>query len=146
MSLLFKSFEAASRKRNMAGFGMFPADRDLSWIANATESPNPVVVAYSATPNFDLSDGQIQRITLSGDVTSSTITLDGGTSIPDGTQFYLRVLQNATGGYLFTFPDNVRNPINQIVGTDPNTMTSLFLEYRSGGWDLVQAPVEGPTT
>ena len=144
MSLLFKNFEAASRKHNMAGFGMFPADRDLDWIADAGYSPTPVTVAYSATPAFDLSVGNVQRITLTGDVTSSTFTLNGGFTFPDGYQFYLRVLQDATGSRLFTFPDNVRNPANFLVGQDPSTMTSFFFEYRNSGWDFSQVPVEGP--
>ena len=146
MSLLFKNFEAASRKRNMYGFGMFPANRDLSWIANASESPNPVVVGYSTTPVFDLANGEIQRLTLTGDVASSTIVLNGGTSIQDGTQFYLRIIQDGTGGWLFQWPTNVRNPGIMAVSLDPYMMTSFALEYRNSGWDLVQAAVEGLST
>jgi len=144
VSLLFKNFEAASRKHNMAGFGMFPADRDLDWIADAGYSPTPITVAYSATPDFDLSVGNIQRLTLTGNVTSSTFTLNGGLTFPDGYQFYLRILQDSTGGWLFTFPANVRNPANFLVGQDANIMTSFFFEYRGGGWDFSQVPVEGP--
>jgi hypothetical protein len=144
VSFLFKNFEAASRKPNMAAFGMFPADRDLDWIANSAISPTPVTVAYSATPAFELADGEVQRITLTGDVASSTFILNGGSSIPDGYQFYLRVLQDSTGGRLFTFPANVRNPANFLVGQDANIMTSFFFEYRNSGWDFSQVPVEGP--
>lgn len=144
MSLLFKNFEAASRKHNMAAFGMFPADRNIDWIADSGYSPTPVTVAYSATPAFDLSNGNVQRITLTGDVTSSTFTLDGGSTFPDGYQFYLRVLQDSTGSRLFTFPANVRNPANFLVGQDPDIMTSFFFEYRNSGWDFSQVPVEGP--
>ncbi len=144
MSLLFKNFEAASRKHNMAAFGMFPADRDIDWIADSGYSPTPVTVAYSTTPVFDLAFGNVQRITLTGNVDSSTFVLNGGLTFPDGYQFYLRVLQDSTGGWLFTFPDNVRNPVNFIVGQDPSIMTSLFFEYRNSGWDFSQVPVEGP--
>lgn len=144
MSFLFKNFEAASRKHNMAGFGMFPADRDLDWIADSGYSPTPVEVAYATAPVFDLAFGNVQRITLTGNVDSSTFVLNGGLSIPDGYQFYLRVLQDATGSRLFTFPDNVRNPANFLVGQDPSIMTSFFFEYRNSGWDFSQVPVEGP--
>jgi hypothetical protein len=144
VSFLFKNFEAASRKHNMAAFGMFPADKDIDWIADSGYSPTPVTVAYSATPVFDLAYGNVQRITLTGDVTSSTFVLNGGLSFPDGYQFYLRILQDSTGSRLFTFPDNVRNPANFLVGQDPDIMTSFFFEYRNSGWDFSQVPVEGP--
>lgn len=144
MSFLFKNFDAASRKHNMAAFGMFPANRNLDWIADSGYSPTPVEVAYSAAPDFDLANGDIQRILLTGDVTSSTFTLNGGLSFPDGYQFYLRVMQDSTGGWLFEFPANVRNPANFLVGQDPGIMTSFFFEYRDSGWDFSQVPVEGP--
>lgn len=144
MSFLFKNFEAASRKHNMAAFGMFPADRDLDWIADSGYSPTPVEVAYSTEPTFELANGNVQRITLTGNVDESTFVLNGGSTFPDAYQFYLRVLQDSTGGWLFTFPANVRNPANFLVGQDPSIMTSLFFEYRDGGWDFSQVPVEGP--
>lgn len=34
MADCFKNFQAAARKPNMKYFGMFPQNRDLSWIAN----------------------------------------------------------------------------------------------------------------
>lgn len=146
MSLLFKNFEAASRKRNMAGFGMFPSDRDLSWIANAEDFQTAVTVPWSATPTFDLADGTIQRILLTANVTSSSFVFEGGLSIPDGMQFWLHVIQNATGGWTFALPATVRNPGTIKIGADPNTMTTFIFEYRSGGWDFIAPPVEGPRT
>jgi len=144
VSLLFKHFDAAGRKHNMAAFGMFPAYQNIDWIADSGYSPTPVEVAYSTTPTFDLAFGNVQRITLTGNVDSSTFVLNGGLAFPDGYQFYLRVLQDSTGGRLFTFPDNVRNPANFLVGQDANIMTSFFFEYRNSGWDFSQVPVEGP--
>jgi len=144
MSLLYKNFEAASRKHNMVAFGMFPADRSLDWIADSGTSPTVSGVSYSATPTFELSYGNVQRITLTGNVTSSTFVINGGLAFPDGYQFYLRVLQDSVGGRLFEFPANVRNPANFLVGQDPNIMTSFFFEYRNNGWDFSQVPVEGP--
>lgn len=144
----FKNFLAANGKRNMVDFGLFPAWRDLTWIqdnAPAT-TPDPVTVAYSATPVFELSDGLDQYITLIGDVTSSTIVLNGSSTIDEGTQFWLHILQDATGGRYFAFPIDVRNPAQHFIGTDANTMTSMLLERRNSGWDFITPPVEGPTT
>lgn len=139
----FRNFLAASSKRNMYSFGLFPYWRDISWIVDNISPVTPAVVASSTTPQFDLANGLIQRLTLTADVASSTITLAGG-GIIDGTQFYLHILQDTTGGWFFTFPDNVRNSANYQVGIDPSTMTSFMLEYRANGWDFIAAPVEGP--
>jgi hypothetical protein len=45
MADCFKNFQAAARKPNMKYFGMFPQDRDLSWIAN---NPCPVEAVFDA--------------------------------------------------------------------------------------------------
>lgn len=41
--MCFKNFQAAARKPNMKYFGLFPLDRDLSWIAN---NPCPTEPAF----------------------------------------------------------------------------------------------------
>jgi len=144
----YKNFLAASSKRNMVSFGLFPSTRDLTWIADndPITTPNPVTVTYSATPVFELANGLDQYITLTGDVTSSTIVMNGGSTIDDGTQVWLHIIQDATGGRIFNFPTTVRNPANHFIGSDANTITSMLLEYRNSGFDFITPPVEGPVT
>ncbi|HEV2493902.1 MAG TPA: hypothetical protein VG204_12630 [Terriglobia bacterium] len=60
-------------------------------------------VAFSATPTFDGSKGNFQSITLTGNVTSSTLT-----NAVAGQYFDFKVCQDATGGRLFTWPANVK--------------------------------------
>lgn len=92
-----------------------------STIGNGTN-----LVAFSATPSFDLSLGTQQLITLMGNVTSSTmITANGAPTI-----FVMRIKQDATGGHTFPWPTNVDNAgaVNtaanststQIFAVDPN--------------------------
>lgn len=72
-------------------------------------------VAFSATPNFDFSLGDTQIITLTGDVTSSTIS-----NAPTGsaTQFVRFVVcQDGTGGHKFVWPLVLQ-------GVTPVTMTA----------------------
>lgn len=64
-------------------------------------SPSVNTVAFSATPVFDLSAGSIQRITLTGNVTSSTLT-----NVQVG-RFILEVCQDATGSRTFVAPTNL---------------------------------------
>lgn len=145
--MTFKNFQAGSRKPNMVDFGLFPSSRDLSWISNNTGSFTPTInsVSYSTTPSFDIANGRLQRITLTGDVTSSTFTQSGGT--PEvGSIFWLQVIQDATGGRIFTFPSTVRNQGGFSVGTDANTMTTMQFQYRASGWDFITPPVEGPAS
>ena len=75
-----------------------------------------LVVPWSATPEFPGDVYTTFRITLTGDVTSSTA--------PDtvqGNLYTFIIFQDATGGHLFTWPANTGNatPINP----NPNALT-----------------------
>jgi hypothetical protein len=75
--------------------------------------PPSNVVAYSATPVFDLSAGLIQTLTLAGDVTGAEIsnTYDGQTTT-------FLICQDEVGGHLFLWPSNVRGGMQ--IGTAPS--------------------------
>lgn len=60
------------------------------------------VVSYSATPTFDLSLGAIQTITLTGDVTSSSIS-----NLAVGQLVIFDIIQDGSGGHTFAWPSNV---------------------------------------
>lgn len=64
-----------------------------------------VTVAYSATPVFNAATGGAFKITLTGNVTSSTFA--NGTQGPSIVAF--RIVQDGTGGRTFVWPANVRN-------------------------------------
>jgi hypothetical protein len=60
------------------------------------------VVTFSATPTFDASLGNTQKITLTGNVTSSTLS-----NAVAGQTINFIVCQDATGGRTFAWPLNV---------------------------------------
>lgn len=60
------------------------------------------VVAFSATPIFDTSKGDLQKITLTGNVTSSDLT-----NCPNGWRVTFDIIEDATGGHTFTPPANL---------------------------------------
>jgi hypothetical protein len=60
-------------------------------------------VTFSATPTFDASLGNAQKITLTGNVTSST--LSGATA---GQSLTFVICQDGTGSRTFTWPANVK--------------------------------------
>lgn len=71
--------------------------------SSAGPSPARNNVPWSATPAFDLSAGSTQSITLTGDVTSSSLV-----NLTDGIQVSFLICQDASGGRQFTWPPNVR--------------------------------------
>lgn len=64
-----------------------------------------VVVTFSSTPVFNAALGGAFKITLGGNVTSSTFA--NGTQGPGVVAF--RIQQDGTGGRTFAWPSNVRN-------------------------------------
>jgi hypothetical protein len=74
-------------------------------------------VSFSATPAFDLSAGNTITITLTGNVTASTIT-----NHVSGERVNFLVCQNGTGGYTFAWPTTVKGA--PTVGTTLSTCTS----------------------
>ena len=80
-----------------------------------------VTTSFSATPTFTPSPtGSCTfKITLTGDVTSSTLGFGGVTA---GCIFTFLIIQDGTGGRAFTWPTNVFGAIQ--VGTDANQVTT----------------------
>jgi len=73
-------------------------------VSSSPAAPSPLVnVPYSSTPLFDLSQGLTFKITLTGDVTSSTIA-----NLAPGQVYGFIICQDAVGNHLFTWPSNVR--------------------------------------
>jgi len=67
-------------------------------------------VTFSATPTFDASLGNTQKITLTANVSSSTLLNAGA-----GESLRFIVCQDATGGRTFTWPSNVKG--GMIIGS-----------------------------
>jgi hypothetical protein len=60
-------------------------------------------VAYSTTPVFDASQGSSMKLTLTGDVTSSTLT-----NATAGQPLFVILCQDPAGGHLFVSPANLK--------------------------------------
>jgi hypothetical protein len=61
------------------------------------------VVTFSSTPTFDASLGNTQKIILTGNVTSSTLS-----NATTGQQIHFLICQDATGNRTFVWPANVK--------------------------------------
>jgi hypothetical protein len=116
----------------MAGFYAYPNDRSAGTVTNnyglyidaqtagtnnysiftAGTAPaqfgGPVIsgvntVSFSSTPTFDARLGNTQKITLTGNVTSSTLS-----NATAGEQIHFLICQDATGSRTFAWPSNVK--------------------------------------
>jgi len=88
-----------------------------SALATDPNASNRASVAFSATPVFDLSVAPTQSVTLTGDVTASTIA-----NLSDGQTVSFLICQDSTGGHAFNWPPNVRGGMQ--VGTLAGTCSA----------------------
>ena len=93
-------------------------------------------VPFSATPTFDSSTGVYFSMTLTGNVTSSTIS-----NASDGRIIYFNICQDATGGRTFTWPASVLTP--PTVGTAASSCTSASFIYDGTNWRELAASSHG---
>jgi hypothetical protein len=112
-SVIVEGVYASLPAFGMAGRIYFATDTKQVWYDNGGgwDDVTPAlaaeidIVAFSATPVFDATLGRVFKLTLTGNVISSTfINNTSGYSIVG-----FRLVQDATGGRAFMWPTNVRN-------------------------------------
>jgi hypothetical protein len=77
------------------------ASSDPYWATPVQQELN--AATFSASPTFDASLGNTQKITLTGDVTSSTLS-----NAFAGQQLNFIICQDSSGGHAFAWPSNVK--------------------------------------
>jgi len=87
-------------------------------------------VTFSSTPTFDAKLGNTQKITLTGNVTSSTLA-----NATAGEQIHFLICQDATGSHTFTWPSNVKGGMG--VGSTGSTCSAqTFIFDGTGAYAL----------
>jgi hypothetical protein len=89
--------------------------------------PALVSTSFSVTPVFDASAGGSFAITLTGNVTSSSVTNPFA-----GATITFIITQDGTGGRTFVWPTNFRGASN--IGPDANSVTVQSFIYDSAHW------------
>lgn len=84
-------------------------------------------VAFSATPSFDVSVAQLFSITLTGNVTSSTLPSAVGGSVIEMT-----ICQDGTGNRTFAWPVSVLTP--PVISPAASSCTSSSFFYDGSNW------------
>lgn len=87
------------------------------------ETPHVAVVTFSATPTINWAEVDVARITMTGNITTTTMT-----GALDGQKMILELIQDSTGGRTISFGSNVR------FGTD---LTSITLSTAANKMDRV---------
>jgi hypothetical protein len=88
--------------------------------------PGQVATSFSATPVFDASAGTSFTITLTGNVTSSSVTN------PTAGIITFIITQDGTGGRTFVWPANVKGESN--IGSDANSVSVQSFIYDGTNW------------
>lgn len=114
-------------------------------VVNNTTIVTPTFVAFtvpfSANPTFDLANGNIQTITLSGDVLSSSII--GATT--NGETLELRIIENVVGGWIFNWPTTIIGANVFQIATGSKMQTNVALRYNGVGFEFTQPLVSFQT-
>lgn len=103
-----------------------------SFSAGGPTIPNSNV-SFTATPAFDGSANNSYTMTITGNVTSSTIT---GTP-QNGNLMAFTLCQDGTGGRTFAFPPNFTIPSGFTFDTAPNHCNYLTFKYDGSNWTLL---------
>lgn len=94
---------ASSSDPSLSGLNQGQTQTLWSITAGGSFVPALNTVTFSATPTFDASKGNTQKITLTGNVTSSTLS-----NAAAGQFLYFEICQDATGSRTFVWPSNVK--------------------------------------
>jgi hypothetical protein len=86
----------------------------------------PTIIAFSATPTFNAATANNFKITLTGNVTSST--LSGATA---GQRIIMEIIQDGSGGHTFVWPSNMKNTMNiadQAAGANEVSLQEFYYD------------------
>jgi hypothetical protein len=118
------TIDGASSIKVLSGQGVRIVSNGTNYFTLRGMSPSAgvAVVSYSATPTFDLSLGSLQKITLTGNVTSSTAS-----NPMAGAIYTWEICQDATGSRTFVFPGSFKGTMN--IGSTASTCSVQSFVY-----------------
>jgi|SRR5580704_14995380 hypothetical protein len=141
------NFEAALRKPLLVPFGLFNAQDNLAFIASVSSSSGLSLssVAYSSALSIDLSLADVITVLLTGNVASMTLNYAGTANVSVGQRNWIRLLQNATGGWTVNLPANLNYDPAFAVDPDANRATVLPVMWNGANWIFFDTAFSVPT-
>jgi hypothetical protein len=122
------------RDRYVAGTGLVKSGAQLSVNPVQVQVAQVAAVGSSATPSFDFSAGNLQAITLTANVTASSIANPAPAQM-----IVFKICQDATGGRTFQWPANTRGGMT--VGTTASKCSLQSFIYDGALWWAVSTGV-----
>ena len=107
-----------------ASAGSISSAAGLQHTQNTDVGTSVNAVTFSATPNFNLNNGGIQKIILTANVTSSTVT-----NLRSGQEVTFMIVQGGSGGYSFTWPANVHGGMTTSSATTGQVSSQTFKSF-----------------
>ena len=132
----------------MVAFGLFNAADNLSFIATFPTGPTQYsqsTSTFSSTLVIDTSTADVITVILTANVTSMTLNYGGSGLIPTGQRFWLRLVENATGGWTVALPANLHYDQNFSVDTVASRITILPIRWNGNNWEFFEEPFSIPT-
>jgi hypothetical protein len=113
-----------------SGTGSYPDQTLPNLPSSVTTTFNYISVPFSATPTFSFVPNSMFKMTLTGSVTSSTLT---GSPLPGATANF-SLCQDSVGGHAFSFPSNFNLPSGFTFVTAVNYCNNLLFTYDGTNW------------
>ena len=127
------------RKPALIPFGLFNAQDDLSFIAAIPSGQiySQASQSFSSTLVIDTSAADFITVILTANVTSMTFNYAGSSAIT-GQRFWLRLVENATGGWTVALPANLHYDAPFNLDTGANRINILPVRYNGSNWEFFE--------
>ncbi len=123
------------------GGGVMGVAKIGSNVTNNAAVGNRIDIPFSPTPVFNAALGNILRIMMTGNVTSSTLT-----NATDGQIIHLIINQDSVGGRTFAWPTNItwQGPVPSVdTSPDHTSAVSLVFVAATGSWISLSTATTG---
>lgn len=142
------AFQSSLRKPMLVPFGLFNPQDNLGFIASAPGGGNSLSqasVPFAAALAIDTSLANVITVLLTGNVTSMKLNYNKSTTIPNGQQNWLRLLQDGTGNRTVALPASLITDTGFAVDPGANRATVLPIQWNGTHWIFFTAPFSVPT-
>jgi hypothetical protein len=144
------TFISGERKPALVPFGLFNAQDNLAFVAGFPTQNQQYTVgstAYASALVIDSIAFEVNTITLTGNVASTTLNYGGSPTVPQGWWVILRFVQDATGGRTVVLPTNLIVDSGFVIDPTALRATILPIQYDSvlAKWKFFSTAFSVPT-
>jgi hypothetical protein len=141
------TFTSAERKPGLVAFGLFNAADKLGFVATFPLGPTQFSQStsfFSSSLIIDTSTADVITVVLTANVTSMTFNYGGSGLIPTGQRFWLRLVEDAAGGWTVALPTNLHVDQGFSIDTGENRINVLPMRWNGANWEFFEQPFSIP--